>query len=215
VIIKTLEKPDVSFDDFIQLRQIASDAAGSSVPADARIGLLLRNKIDDHINSLSADDIAGGNAALAADSLKQGRELWRRARNSQEIDQAIELAGTNANTVTGAGFENALRLQFKALERRIIKGQLNTFNAAEKAAIRTAARGGPVDNLFRLVGKAAPTGIVSGGIGSGVGFALGGPAGAIAVPAIGTAARYLATNRGINNATRASEVVRTGGLLGP
>jgi hypothetical protein len=42
-----------------------------------------------------------------------------------------------------------------------------------------------------------------------------GPAGAIAVPAIGTAARYLATNRGINNATRASEVVRTGGLLGP
>ena len=79
--------------------------------------------------------------------------------------------------------------------------------------IRKVANGGPVDNLFRWIGKAAPTGIVSGGLAGGAGYLAGGPIGAAAVLGAGAAGRGLATKMTIGNANRASEAVR-GGLLG-
>ncbi len=49
--------------------------------------------------------------------------------------------------------------------------------------------GSPDQNALRLVGKLAPTGIVSGALSSGAGYQMGGPIGAVAIPATGFAAR--------------------------
>lgn len=203
----------VSFDDLVELRQIASDAAGTLDKADARIATILRKQIDSYVDSLGIDDVLGGNPVAAATSINEARGLWRRAIKGQTIEREIELAGVNANTFSGAGFENALRTQFKQLSRRIAKGTETGFTPAEVAMIRKVANGGTLDNLFRWVGKLAPTSVVSGGIGVGGGFALGGPVGAVAVPAIGLGSRAIATQRTISNAQNLSEAIR-GGLLG-
>lgn len=212
-ILNTLDRGDISFDDLIELRQIAADGAGAVDKADARISLLLRKQIDNYVDSLGADDVVGGDPAAAAASLNEARDLWSRASKGKTIDREIELAGINANSYHGAGFENALRTQFKQLSRRIAKGYEPGFTEAEVAMIRKVANGGPVDNLFRWIGKAAPTGIVSGGLAGGAGYLAGGPIGAAAVLGAGAAGRGLATKMTIGNANRASEAVR-GGLLG-
>lgn len=205
----------LSFDDLVELRQIASDAAGTLDKADARISTILRKQIDSYVDSLGADDVLGGNPTAAAASINEARGLWRRAIKGQAIEREIELAGINANTFSGAGFENALRTQFKQLSRRIAKGTETSFTPAEVAMIRKVANGGTLDNLFRWVGKLAPTGVVSGGFGGLGGFAIGGIPGALAVPAIGLGSRALATQRTITNAENLARSVRGGSLPPP
>ena len=61
-----------------------------------------------------------------------------------------------------------------------------------------------------MLGKLAPTGIVSAGIGGSAGYALGGPVGAVAVPAVGAIARRGATKMTQRNVEKASELVRSG-----
>lgn len=101
-------------------------------------------------------------------------------------------------------------MEREAPEQRTNRG-MRRFSKDEQAAIRKVAEGGAVENGLRLLGKLAPTGIVSTGIGGSIGFAIGGPAGAVAVPAAGAAARKGAGIMTGRNAKRASEEVRRGG----
>ena len=214
-ILNTIKKGEVTFDDLMELRQIAQEAAGALDKGDAFRGVMLKNSLDDYVNSLGPKDVKGGNPTAAAASLNEARDLWSRASKAATIEEAIDIAGINANTVTGAGFENALRIQFKALSRRIRKGQERGFTPDEIKLIQRVATGGPVDNAFRLLGKLAPTGVVSGAASFGGGFAAGGLAGMIAVPAAGLLGRHIATKATIRNAGKASELARSGGLLSP
>jgi len=209
-ILDTIAKKgdSLSFDDLVELRQIASDAAGTKVPADARIATIMRKEIDSYVDSLSAKDMVGGNPRAASASLNEARDLWRRASKGKTIETEIELAGISANSFHGAGFENALRTQFKQLSRRIAKGHEPGFSPAEIEMIRKVANGGKLDNVFRWIGKLAPTGVVSGGLAGGAGYVAGGPLGAAAVLGAGAAARSIATQRTIGNANRASGLVR-------
>ena len=57
--------------------------------------------------------------------------------------------------------ENAIRIQFRSLLNRIIKGQESGWSQDEIKAIEKVVQGGPVENLLRYLGKFAPTGVVS------------------------------------------------------
>jgi hypothetical protein len=191
--------------EMLSVRRALQTAAGSADGAEARIGRVLRNQFDEAINPL-------------APQIRQANAIYGRMAQGELVEQTIELAGSQAGQFTGSGFENALRTQFRGLERKIIKGQLQA-SPDEVAMISHIARGGSLENLMRDIGKAAPTGVVSLGMGAGVPFvmgnAIGGPAlgaaAAVAVPTVGAGARNIATRLQTGNADFLGAIARSGG----
>jgi hypothetical protein len=198
----TSESGPVSLQKLETLRRIALDAEDTPVKADAKKAGDIVDAIDEFVDNLSDSQLTSGMAKDAA-ALKEARALYTRKRKSEDIERLIRRA-----EYSPSGFENGLRIEFRSLAKN--DRRFNRFSPEEKAAINKVAKGGPVENVLRWIGKAAPTGIVSGGLGTGAGFALGGPVGAAAVPAVGIAGRLgskALTNR---NARMASETMRRG-----
>jgi hypothetical protein len=199
-LLEDFEAKNIDFDELMTLRELAGDVAGSQLPRESFRGVKLKNIIDDFVDSLSPEDMVAGDPVRATQALKSARQFWRDASAARTIERQWNLAGIDADDFTGAGFENKLRIRFRQLSRRIEQGKEKGFTPEEVAAIKKVAAGGPVENLYRLVGKMAPTGVVSAGIGAGIGGMAFGPAGFFGVPAVGALGRHLATRSTIRNA---------------
>lgn len=189
-----------------ELRRVIKKAQNAADPADLASASRALSQWDNYVNSLSRKDLSDAAGPETIEYLKAARQLWSRSRKAEVIDDLIDTAQLNAGYFTGSGYENALRSQFRSLARN--KKKMRMFTPDEQAAIRKVATGGPMENMLRYIGKLAPTGVVSAGIGAGAGFAAGGPLGAMAVPAAGGIARKLATRSTIKNAEKASETMR-------
>jgi hypothetical protein len=191
------------------VRKTLSDAAKSTEAAERRVAVMLLDELDDMTSPL-------------APQLAQARQLYHRAKNGELIDTAIELAGARAQQFSGSGFENALRTEFRAIERSIIKGELRGFSQAEFEAIKRVNHGGTLANVLRGIGKLTASGPVSGAA------SFGGPALATTLftgnPVLGAAvgagtlaaggmSRSLATAATRAAADRASAVARAGAPL--
>ncbi len=180
------------------LRQVIKNAADPSTPKDMSVAMTMRNELDNFLDDLKPSDLVSGSPA-AVETLKQARALNTRVSKAQQIDDMIELARENQSFFTGAGFENALRSEFRKLARN--EKRMRLFTPDEREAIRAVNRGEPTSNFLRYLGRFAPTGAVSaaatGGVPFAVGSTIGGPAvgSAAAAGAMGTSAgaRMLAT----------------------
>jgi hypothetical protein len=179
-------------------RKVLTDAAKSVEPGEKRIAAIMLEEFDKFLDPL-------------APQIAQANQIYSRAKKGELIEQAIELAGSRAGQFSGSGFENALRTEFRSLERQIIKGQLRGLSEAEVDAITKVAQGGPIENALRFVGKFAPTGNVSTVLGGSAGFAAGGPLGAAAVLGLGAAGRGAATRMTTGNAHQAVVQALMGG----
>jgi hypothetical protein len=190
------------------VRRTLQGAARSADGNERRIGTIMLNKFDDWVEPLAPE-------------FRQANAIYRRAANSEMIDQAIELAGIRAGQFTGSGYENALRTEFRALARKIVKGEIRGLSQDQTNAINRVAEGGTIENALRDLGKAAPRGIVSTGISGGVPFmvgnAIGGPVvgGAAAATSLGLGeiGRRAATSMQTRNANVARGLMATGGQL--
>jgi hypothetical protein len=147
------------------------------------------------------------NGANPFPTLKNAIGDWAAGKRSNTLTGKVDLANLNAGTAgSGANEDNALRQAVKQLARPINNTNMPVakrlgFNDEEIAGIKGAAMGTPVGNAARWVGKAAPTGIVSGALSSGAGGMAGGPIGAVALPAVGMVAKKigdLSTKRAVN-----------------
>ena len=206
----------MTLDDLEDMRRIISDAAASPKPADRRVAMLMKERLDDFVEAPPPGAVSAGNAKEGAEALAEARDAYSRLRKSEFIDDLIRNAELSAPNFSASGMENALRTEF----RRIAKNpkQMRLFTQAERAAIEDVAKGGSVTNVLRMVGKFTPTGVVSGslstGLGAGLGFMAGGPVGsgigAVTLPAIGAVSRVGATGLTQRAANRASEVMRAG-----
>lgn len=200
-------KGQLTLSEVETLRKIANDAKGSLEKSDARLGARVVDKIDDFEATLGEGDVVSGSAGSAT-AYKEARALNTRLSKARDIQELFDRAELTAPNFSGSGMENALRTEFRALAKN--KNKMRRFTGEEQAAIRKVAVGGPVENVLRQLGKLAPTGVVSAGMGAMGGFAVGGPAGAAAVPAIGTASRYAATKMTMKNANKVGDLVRKG-----
>lgn len=188
------------------VRRTFQSAAASADASERRIGRAMLETFDKFIEPLAPE-------------FRKANALYRRAMQGELIDTAVELAGSRAGQFSGSGFENALRTEFRALERQIIKGQLKGLPESVVKQISKVARGGSIENILRGIGKAAPTGVVSAALGGGGGFmvgnAVGGPvAGAVlggGTMLAGGLARKGATALQSQNAAIASELARAAG----
>ena len=179
-----------------RLRRVASNAAASGERDERRIGMEIINRLDNYVDNLRDADLvagAGPSRQVAVEALGDARNMYSRASKAQEIETLLERAGVGASQYSQSGMENAIRVEFRTLAKNQTK--MRRFSEEERDLIRGVARGGPVDNVLRYFGKLAPTGVVSGGVSSGAGYAVGGPIGAAAVPALGMASREAAGAR--------------------
>jgi len=190
------------------VRKLLSDAAGNADPTEARIGMLMRNAFDDWTAPLSPE-------------LAQARGMARRYISADKLETARELATANSSQPSGPSLADAIRTQYRNLDRQIIKGQENGFTPGTVAAIQDVARGTPASNVAGYASKLAPTSLVRLGVAEGLPFAfghlVGGPAlgGLLAggSTGIGLLGR-LASNRMATNAADMAELVaRNGGPL--
>jgi hypothetical protein len=204
-VIKT--KGQLTLSELETLRKVANDAKSSIKPADKRLASKIVDEIDDYIDNLGAKDVVAGDATKVG-ALKEARGLYSRAKKAETIENLVKRAELSAPNFSASGMENALRTEFRNLAKN--ERKMRMFTAEERAAIQKVAKGGKTENALRMIGKLAPTGIVSGGLGTGIGFAIGGPAGAVAVPAVGASSRFAATRMTKKNVDRVSEIVRRG-----
>jgi len=198
----------VEFKQLEILRRVVKNASSSIQADERRIGQMMSHQIDDYVRSLNPKDVVAGDAETAASAISAARNLWSRMSKSETVEKLIERAGIRAQQFSGSGFENALRTEFRQLA--MSEKKIRMFSPDEQAAIVMVAKGGAIENALRMLGKAAPTGIVSSVLSSGAGYAAGGPAGAIVLPAAGLAARRGATAMTSKNAQLAAELMRRG-----
>ena len=123
------------------LRRQFSNAAGSADKAEARLGGIAIDLLDDFVES--------GASAVGGD-LKAARVFWSRLKKSELIDAAIE----NASTAQG-GLEAGLRAEFKTLWRARDSKKMRGFSDAELNAIKAVATGNMTANVLRRIGSSA------------------------------------------------------------
>lgn len=216
--LERLQTGNVTLKGMDVLRRIADSARKSMDPSEKALGNQIITRIDDFMMDARPGDILTGNADAAGKAIRTGRDLWGRMRKSEMVDlAALKAERRAASTGSGGNADNALRQNVRGLldSPKLSRGMSQT----EKKAAERVVRGSVPQNLLRGVGKMAPTGIVSGGIGSSMGAAagamVGGPAGAavgsFALPALGQIAKTAADRMTVKNAERLSQIIRSGG----
>lgn len=192
------------------VRDVLSDAVSATKGKERRIASMMLDQFDSF-------------TAPLAPQLAEARGLYSRAMRGDQLETLSELAGARAGQFTGSGYENALRTEYRNLDRRITKAQERGWSPEQVEAIQRVARGTPVSNTMRNIGRMAPTGPVSFSASAGVPFAIGtaltgnpwiGSAMGAATSAVGYGARGMATRMGIRNAEIA-ELLARGGALSP
>ena len=206
--IKDTKGNNVSLENMEILRRI-SQAAGSSADAsERRLASIMVDNLDDFVETAQPGQLAKGSSE-AVSALTDARELWKRAKKTEILDDLVASAELRADAnFSQSGMENALRRKLVTLADNPKK--LRAFTKEEQSAIKVAAKGGPIQNALRLVGKLAPTGIVSGGGSVGLGYLAGGPIGAVGLPIAGGIARKGAVQLGLRNIEQLRNRLATG-----
>jgi hypothetical protein len=197
-----------TLDHLDTLRQIMRDAATD--PGERRIARLMVEGLDENLNRLQPRDIAAGNPRAGLAALREGRQLWQRMRKGETIDNIFENARDRAGAnYTQAGMHTALRHEFKSLGKRIREGRERGWTNAERAAIQRVVRGGPMENLLRIIGKAAPRNVFSATPSVAAGMYFDPVTGAL-VAGAGEIGKRASTAIGMRNAERVGELARAG-----
>jgi hypothetical protein len=206
---------NVSLTGLDSLRKVAGNGYVAGNNSNNRAVAQIIAAIDDAVANPTTGDVLFGNAAAGSNALTEARALWSQLAKANTISEARDSAALRAaSTGAGGNIDNATRQNM----RRVYENGRG-FTPDENDALLTAIRGTPGQNALRLVGRLAPTGVVSGGIGAsigaGAGSALGGPAGAavgsFAVPAVGQVAKMTADRVTGNNVQNLLDIIMAGG----
>lgn len=200
----------ITFKSMDTLRRIAKGAASSIEPDERRIASIIIDKLDDYMANLKPGDVLKGDAELAVGALQEARSAWGRMRKGEMLEGLIERAQTRAGQYSQSGMENALRTEFRQLAMN--PKRMRGFTDEERKAIMKVARGGPVENVLRLIGKFAPRGVVSAmpSLAAGATFDLGTGA---AIAVLGDAGKRAASAMTSASAQRAADIARSGGQM--
>lgn len=188
------------------VRGVISDGRKSMDPSDQRLAGILTEQFDDWTRPLAPE-------------FDRARDVSSRYLQAQDLEKARNLAEASASQFSASGMENALRTQYRGLDRADIRGT-SYFNPDVTEAIQRVSRGTPGSNLARNIGRFAPTGPVSlaasmgvpGIAGSYIAGPVGGALGAT-LGLVGTAGRAIGTNMTRRAADVAELTARNGGRL--
>lgn len=204
---KAVEGTKQSLSEIDILRRVANSAAKSIEPDEKRLGKIMIDKIDDFLDTAGKGELSRTDRNIGA-KYKDARQLWRRAKKSELIEEAFSKADLQAT-----GFENGIRTQFRSILNN--KNKSKGFTKEELDAMRQVVKGTSLQNVAKMIGRfgfseGQASNMLMGSAGVAGGAALGGPAGAVAVPIIGQISRNLAAKLTRKGAEGADLVVRAG-----
>ena len=184
--------------DMETLRRQFGDAAKSPDPAERRLAQIGIDAVDDFVEAVD-----GASSGV----LKEARSTYRKNRQSEMIQTAIEKA-----TTAQQGFEAGLRAEFKSLYRAYLDKKKNMRGVSPELAkaLKEVAEGNITSNTLRRIAslsggsgpqRAMQNLLQGGAVGGGLGFAAAGPAGAAVGAAMAPLAGQLA-GRGATHLTK-------------
>jgi len=192
------------------LRKVAQAAAKSTDPTEKMLGSLIINNIEDFMDNVKSTDMVAGSESLGATAKKYraARGLYGRAKRSELINESIK-AGGDARS----GAENGIRNELNKITRS--KKLSKFFPESELSAMRDVIQGDFKTNFAKMVGRmgfmeGSSTSVLGSLGGVYAGSSLLGPAGAVAVPTAGVAARQIAKGLTTNKAKFVDTIVRAG-----
>lgn len=182
-------------------RIVGRNVAGNA--DEARVGVAMKQQIDDYLNSLTPDKVDGANPGAAVADLKDARALTHRVKKAEEILNKEMRGETRAATTgTGGNEVNATRQNIRTVfdkERDpTMSGKRRGYTPDEMAQMERVVKGTPGQNIARMLGRMAPTSGAlpmmatgyGGMAGAGAGMATGNPL--LAIPALAGGAGFAA-----------------------
>jgi len=185
------------------VRRVLTNAENNAYNArnwdDYRIANLVTDRFDKMLSEA---------APSASADLNEARSTFSTMRKTQTIEQIINRAENAANGQNQAGYENALRIQFKQLAD---SKRFAQFTPDEQAAILQTARGsGWFQNTARNVGRGAVRGPITAGFTALLAASHGSPL-ALAGILLTEVARHSATAMRQGDAMAVRDLVASGG----
>jgi hypothetical protein len=203
-----------------QRQLVGRDVAGSAEAGEARIGVMMKNEIDEYLSSLTPADAVGSNPQEAIAALTTARELAQRAFRINELSGqtgAITKAMRRASrTGTGGNAVNTVRQNISAILDSDTRRR--GFSSAELAAMDEIVEGTFMGNSLRSLSRLAPS---SGGLSAMFGVGAAGATGATANPLFmlpvvaGEAAQFASQRMSRRQVGLLDELVRNGAPLTP
>ena len=192
---------------------VARRVAGNAFQPGNKSNNALTAKIIDRIDEVTmnpqAGDVIGGDSGKAASALKTAREMTKRQKKLELVNELLERARDNAGASgSGGNIENASRQQLKRLlsNPKYRRG----LTPDELSAVKDAVLGTNKQNLLRLIGKLSPQGNGLMLLGHGVGLATA-PMLSLPAAAVGYGAKKAAEGMTASNATYLKNLIASGG----
>ena len=200
---ETATNAPISLEKADKIRQSVNgyikEALASGNDNEARMAIVMKNKLDDFLDSLvKTPGSYTGNASKAVPILNEARASAQKGFKADTIRKFTEIAesqkGAKYNPVL---VENKLREQFIKLEQDFIKhpSLAKAWSAEERAAIQKIGQGGPVQEIMRQLSKPFPIIGTQGSV----------------IPIIGSGAKRVSAAEGQKNIKLLDELVRRGG----
>lgn len=193
------------------LRDFAQNAVKSTTPAEARLGRILKNDLDDLLTNLKPGQVVGGDVQGLGELYKKAGELWRRSAKSETVADLFDNAELR-NQNNQVGFKESIKSEFLGIIKKNRKTK--QFSPEEITEMRKVVDGGKAGKLLSFVGRLDLTqqqkaNALVGVSTFGVALTTGGPLG-FAVPAIGFVSRSLADKLTRGKSQFAEAIVNAG-----
>lgn len=192
------------------LRRIAHSMRGKS-EGDAALMAMhgLRDFMYDLPNNPNNVMMGHANVARSMEDLQRATSIWHIASKADTVETAIKNALDRAATGgSGANIENAIRQEIRAILKN--PGQRRGFKPDEIRALNAIVHSDKTGDTLRLLGKLAPTGVISGLGGLEIGNLIGLAGWKKLLPSItGHIARKASEARKIAKAEYAGELIRS------
>lgn len=179
---------EMSLEELDILRKQAGAATQSIKPADRRLAVILRDRLDDFLEKATPADFgikAGPNAREGIEALKLARKQWAEMSRSETIDTMLRNADIRAGNLNGSNL-SGLRTEFRQLAMKISrdKREAAKWRPEQQKIINELASATSIPILLSRLSRLSPRHYFSmtGGLGlsyfgspllTGAGWALG------------------------------------------
>jgi hypothetical protein len=215
----TLERLD-------DLRKLISDNVPFNQPAQARLGSMLKDNIDEFISSATPSNMAPQvipgigsqrpvnprEAASAIEAARQANMRFKKAENISDRLQSADLKTSGA--YAGANIDNATRQALRPVVDPRARDRVRNFTPDEQAAATKVVKPGIVQDVLRWYGRTSP--LVGGLQTTLTGAGILGPHGpGVAASGVASTASLLASNRLTRkNVQQLMNLIEAGGSQG-
>lgn len=144
----------VSLTELDQLRQAAWRATGKADDAEQFMGKRITDAIDRFMDGAGPQHVVNGDAQGAAEAIRQARELNKRYRKVQSVENEVDSADLRASsTYAGGNKANAIRQELRPLVDKTSKKRIQNLTKPEERALRRVVDGTGAANAWRVTGK--------------------------------------------------------------